>query len=126
MVASAVVIGCGSIGQRHLRNLAAEGVRRLVGVDPDADRRAAVAGTASVVASLDDAWSHEPQLAVVATPTMRHLADALAAATHGCDLLVEKPLADTLDGVDALIDAAGEKVTLVGCNLRFHPGPARI
>jgi predicted dehydrogenase len=128
MVASVVVIGCGSIGQRHLRNLADVGIERLVAVDPDPERRAAAAAVpgAETVASLDEAWQLEPRLAVVATPTARHLPDALAAAQHGCHLLVEKPLADSLDGLDALLEAASGSVTLVGCNLRFHPGPANV
>jgi predicted dehydrogenase len=49
---------------------------------------------------------------------------ALEAAEHGCHLFVEKPLSDGLEGVERLLAVVRERnlITLVGCNLRFHPG----
>ena len=61
---------------------------------------------------------------VITTPTASHLSLALEAAEHGCHLFIEKPLAHAWQGVDRLVDLVehGRLVTLVGCNLRFHPG----
>jgi predicted dehydrogenase len=125
-----LVVGGGSIGARHLRNLAASGdvVRALV--EPDSGRREAlcaetgVEGFAQLEAGLD--WS--PRLVVVATPSHLHLTQALASARRGCDLFIEKPLAHTNEGLDELAAEVEARalVTLVGCNMRFHPGPARV
>lgn len=124
------VLGCGSIGRRHAANLAGLGIADLLVFDPDVCRAAAVAeavgGTA--VSTFDDVWAWQPRVAIVAAPASRHVVLAAEAARRRCDLFVEKPLAHTLDGVDALVAAAASAmlVTLVGCNMRFHPGPALV
>jgi len=53
---------------------------------------------------------------------------AVEAAEHGCHLFIEKPLSDSLEGVDRLLATVTERnlVTLVGCNMRFHPGLVRV
>jgi len=65
---------------------------------------------------------------LVAASTDVHVPLALRAAEHGCHLFVEKPLSYTLDGVDILCTEIERRslVTMVGCNMRFHPGPATI
>ena len=126
----ALVIGCGSIGRRHAANLLALGVGRVLAVDPDASRRERLARELGVqpIATLDDAWAHTPQLAVIATPPSLHVPLALDAARHGCHLLIEKPLSDRLDGLDELAAelAARRLVALIGCNFRFHPALRKI
>jgi predicted dehydrogenase len=61
---------------------------------------------------------------IVATETRRHLADATAALEAGFDVLVEKPLASSSEGVAALANLAarrGRRI-FVGCCLRFDQG----
>jgi predicted dehydrogenase len=52
----------------------------------------------------------------------------MAATETGSNLFVEKPLANSLEGVDRLIDTVHTQklVALVGCNMRFHPGVQRL
>jgi len=123
------VLGCGSIGTRHARNAAALGHDVIV-FDTDPARARHLARELGVVAaaSPDDVWSSRPAAAIVATPSAQHVPLALAAVRLGCDVFVEKPLGSTLDGVPDLIDEARARnlVTLVGCNMRFHPGPATV
>jgi len=122
------VVGCGSIGSRHLRNLKALGCTHLIAVDTDRGRSetAAAATGAATAATLDAALAAGADVVLVTTPTAFHLEPALDAVRAGADLFVEKPLAATLDGVDELIAAADRHGTtaLVACNLRFHPGLA--
>lgn len=123
------VVGCGSIGLRHLRNLAALGCRDLVAVDPDPARRAAAVAAvpgALALPSLGAALDAGASVALVATPSALHVEPALEAVRAGADLFVEKPLAASLDGVAELVDEAERRGTtaLVACNLRFHPGLA--
>jgi predicted dehydrogenase len=115
------ILGLGSIGLRHARNLLAM-ERRVIGFDPDPARRRALeaAGGATVAeraAALDGAFA-----CIIASPNACHLDDASAAVAAGCHVLVEKPLAHTTQGVAALLRRAREErlVFAVAHNLRFH------
>jgi predicted dehydrogenase len=121
---SFLVVGCGSIGKRHIRNLLALGAGHVLAFDVRDDRRdEAAALGAEAVRDMDDAWRSTPDAVLVATPPSTHVPVALDAARRGCHLFVEKPLADRWDGVDELVAEvrARKLVCLVGCNLRFHP-----
>ncbi len=79
------------------------------------------------VLTVDDmaaGWNMSPDVAIITTPTSSHLQLAIEATRRGCHFFVEKPLSDTLEGVDQLVAAVAEAgiVSLVGCNMRFHPG----
>ena len=73
--------------------------------------------------SLNEALSYRPKIAVVATPTARHVEIALPAAEAGCDLYIEKPLGSELKDVDRLLTVVREKrlIAMLGCQFRFHP-----
>ncbi|HPL64443.1 MAG TPA: Gfo/Idh/MocA family oxidoreductase [Syntrophales bacterium] len=125
-----LVIGCGSIGSRHIRNLKSLGVKELLACDVRQDRAARVSSEHGVeaVTDMNRAWRSAPEAALITAPTSLHLALALHAAEQGCHLFIEKPLADGLNGLEQLLEKVRRKdlVTLVGCNLRFHPGLLRI
>ena len=120
-----LVVGCGSIGKRHIRNLQSLGVQHIVACDPRPDRRAEVQEQCGVPAvdDLKEGLAKRPALAFVATPTAYHVEPALRAALQGCDLFIEKPVSHSLEHVASLLETIHEKklVCLVGCNMRFHP-----
>jgi len=121
------VLGCGSIGQRHLRNLAGlPGIASLLAVDPDMERReqAVAAVSAEPFESFDQALCRRPQAVVVATPTHLHLESVTKVVRAGCHIFVEKPIAMRSQGVAELLEDADRAslVVMVGYNLRFHPG----
>ena len=126
----AVVVGGGSIGGRHLRNLQGLGVADLSLVESDAERRRVLAqeSGARPFSELRDALDSSPDFVVIATPTHLHLRHAMEAARAGCDLFVEKPLSHRAEGLQELSELAERRqlVSLVGCNMRFHPGPAKV
>lgn len=122
MVRCCVVAGTGSIGMRHLRLIQAAGVA-VMAFPVRADRRAALeAAGFQVVTSWQQARDRGATHAVVATETSRHLRDVRDAADAGCDILVEKPLAQDAAGARAAASAAEARgVGLwVGCCLRFE------
>ena len=57
-----LVIGCGSIGKRHIENLRRLGVNEIIGFDTQSARLAKVAGGYGIetVASLEAAWEQRP------------------------------------------------------------------
>lgn len=118
-----LVVGVGSIGRRHLSNLAALGhTVYAVDIDPAQLERvsAQVKGTFS---SLDEALAIGADAAFVCTFSNDHIAPAMKCAAAGCHLFIEKPLSLTVEGTDELARAIAERglVSMVGCNMRFHP-----
>ncbi len=121
-----LVMGCGSIGMRHIGNLLALEAGQVYAVDPVEARRAETEGRFGIrtVADVQEALSLEPDVALIATPTSSHVELALGAAKTGCHLFIEKPLSHDLGSTGELIRCVGDAnlVSLVGCNMRFHPG----
>ena len=125
-----LVIGCGSIGKRHIRNLKALNVRDIIAHDLRMERCREVEQEYGVKAydDLEEALAQKPDVALICTPTSLHIPPALSAARNGCHLFIEKPLSHSLDGVDELLEIVARKnlITLVGCNMRFHPSIALV
>lgn len=122
-----LVIGTGSIGERHIRCLLATD-RASVGVcEVDSAQRERVAekyGVAGRFASLKDAldavdWGG----AVIATPAHTHIPLALQLVASGITPLIEKPLATGTDRVDELCQASAKSGIVPGVAyvLRSHP-----
>ena len=125
-----LVIGCGSIGSRHIGNLLTLGEKDLLAFDLHEARRRKVASVFGIetVCRLEEAWERRPNVALVAVPTSLHVPIALEAARRGCHLFIEKPLSHNKETVSTLLEVVKEKglVTLVGCNMRFHPGLLKV
>ena len=119
------VVGVGHFGRHHARVLsAAPGVEleAVVDVDPEAAARAAAETGARP--ETDAAALHGRVGAVtVAVPTDRHHAVAVPLLERGISVLVEKPMARSLDEADEMIAAAeaGGAVLAVGHTERYNP-----
>jgi spore coat polysaccharide biosynthesis protein SpsF len=119
-VKRAVVIGCGSIGQRHIRNLRRLGIsdicalRTRQGAYQELD-------PALEVKEIDELT--DADIAIVSNPTSMHLETIERCLPHVRGVFIEKPLAASLDGVDELLKQIKQRrvVTFVGYNLQFHP-----
>lgn len=106
------VVGVGHMGQRHAEKalmLRENGAAvALVGVaDADLERARGVASALGVRAARDAAaLFREADAVVVAVPTVHHYGVVSDALEAGLDVLVEKPLAATLDQGQALLELA--------------------
>ena len=127
---TALVVGCGSIGTRHVRNLEQLGIKTIVVFDVDEEKRRATAERHDVVpvSSLDDGLGHGPDVTLICVPNAYHVQIARQAAEHGSHLFIEKPLSNDMTGVAELRETVEEQglTAVVGCNLRFHPALRRI
>lgn len=125
-----LIVGCGSIGMRHLRNLRGLGVVDLAVCDPVAERRERASRECGARAyeTLESALEGGADVAFITTPPHLHIPLAMQAARAGCHLFIEKPLSHTEEGLDDLAALARRKnlISMVGCNMRFHHGPAAI
>jgi len=63
-----------------------------------------------VVFQLADALARKPDAALITNPASLHVDTGLALAQEGIHLFIEKPLSNTLDGVDKLLDLCRQRV----------------
>jgi len=120
-----LVVGVGSIGVRHARNLRKLGVAEVLAIDPDPERLAlAREQGATACPTLEAGLDATPAGVIVCAPPDQHLAVAEQAVARGIDVFVEKPIAPAANGVAELLDEAARRgrTVSVGYNLRFHPG----
>ncbi len=125
-----LLVGYGSIGRRHLENLHALGVEDWVVVHTgEGTLPFEPLGVVRVYSDLSAALAATtPTFAVIANPTAMHVRAAIACARRGCALLIEKPVSDRLDDLDALRRAVADAAVqvLVGFQFRFDPGLQRV
>jgi predicted dehydrogenase len=128
----AAVLGVGAMGRSHARVYAEmENVRLAAIADPDtrvAERIAGSYGTTAYADYRELLDAEKPDLVTIAVPTTRHAEVALEAISRGIHVLVEKPLAFSLDEARTIIDAAesqGVKLA-VGHIERFNPAVVEI
>lgn len=114
------VIGLGSIGMRHAKNLLPLGLT-VYGHDPNLLRERELLDCGGHVLDGPFPLRGEVDAVVIATPTGQHLKHLLAAINSGFHVLVEKPIAHVAT-IHPLLEAAASKgqVVMVGNNLRFH------
>ncbi len=132
-----LMIGLGSIGQRHLRNL-----KRIYGNEFEiiAYRTRRLQQTFSdnmqiregisleeefglkVFTDLKTALEQRPDVAYITNITSKHMETAIACANAGCNLFIEKPLSDSIDGIDILKEVVKQKKLKVflGFQNRYH------
>lgn len=121
------LIGLGAMGRNHLRVLGDLDGAELVAVcdqDPQALSVAARKYGIAGYGSWNEMFEGERlDAAIVAVPTRFHLEAGLAALERGLHVLIEKPIAASLDEGRALIDAAARarRVLTVGHVERFNP-----
>jgi predicted dehydrogenase len=119
------VIGVGALGRHHARHLAALPEAELVGIfDVDRSRARAIAAEHGTRAFDDlDELLGRVEAVSIAVPTIHHAEVGLHVLRRGIPVLMEKPLAGTLDEADALIalaEAQGVQLQ-VGHIERFNP-----
>lgn len=121
-----LVIGCGSIGERHIKNLKRLSTGEILAHDLDLKRLNLMKKKYKVCGyeNIDKAWEQEPDAVLVCTPPSSHIPISLAAINYGANVFIEKPLSNTLKGVDELLRNARRKnlIVFVGYNFRFHKG----
>jgi predicted dehydrogenase len=133
-----LIIGLGGIGQRHLRNIRsllgdsadvmAFRVRRQTHVvtptmNADSSRNVEQEYSVRVFSSLDEALEQKPKIALICNPSSLHVSATLSCIRARCDVFIEKPLSDSLQGTKDLARVASESkcIAMVGYQVRFHP-----
>ena len=122
-----LVVGCGSIGERHLRCFQRTGRAELVACEVNSTVLQKVRDQYKVsgFTSLDAALAASKyDAAVVCTPADSHIAVTKRLLQHGTHVLIEKPLSTSANEVGSLRQAiaASGKFCAVGYTHHFMPG----
>ncbi|MGQ9732756.1 MAG: Gfo/Idh/MocA family protein [Candidatus Zipacnadales bacterium] len=126
-----LIVGCGSIGERHLRVFQQVTPWEIVACDPRTNRLEYLQRTYGIRETYTDYdqvdLSRFPAVAIC-TPTHMHIPMATRAVEAGCHVLLEKPISTSLAGVDTLLDLVDKRRTVlqVGYVMRSHPGLRRV
>jgi glutamate-1-semialdehyde aminotransferase/spore coat polysaccharide biosynthesis protein SpsF (cytidylyltransferase family)/predicted dehydrogenase len=123
----ALVVGCGSIGRRHARNLKSLGVEQLGFCDtsPEALKQCREELNGEIFSDYGQALQKfKPDIALICTPPVYHVEEALAALQAQAHVFIEKPLSHESSGIQVLIAEARrrDRNVQIGYNMRFHPG----
>ena len=124
------VIGVGNMGRHHPRVYSELGAE-LVGV-ADTDlakaRKIAAQYATKVYSDYKELLTQDLDAVSIAVPTIEHRAVALAAIQKGVNLLIEKPIADSIESAQEIITAAeARRVKLmVGHIERFNPAVKKL
>jgi len=121
-----LIVGVGSIGERHLRCFQATGRANLSLCEINDELRERIAEQYGVVrsyADLETALTDSHEAAVIATPAHLHIPMAITLCEAGMHLLIEKPLSTGLEGIDSLEQALARRSlrAAVAYVLRHHP-----
>lgn len=123
-VSRVAVIGCGSIGQRHIKNLRSLGVTEITALRTFKGHSKSLSPDLEVkeVARWDNLLAEKPDIAIVSNPSKLHLETVNSLLPHVKGVFIEKPLSDTLEGVQSMLDGIKQHRTIsfVGYNLQFH------
>lgn len=128
---SNLVIGCGSIGCRHIGNLIAV-EEPVVACDQSEKQlketceRFGIKGNPNIEECFG--LTAAGSAAFICTPANSHAYYARKCLSAGYDLFIEKPLSDAVEGLAEVARLAEQKqlITMVGCNMRFDCGLQRV
>ncbi|GAA1354375.1 Gfo/Idh/MocA family protein [Streptomyces beijiangensis] len=108
------LVGLGSMGRHHARVLAGlDGVELVAVVDPMGDKNGWAQGV-PVLSTVEELIALGIDYAVVACPTALHEEVGLKLAEAGICALIEKPVADTVEGARRLVEAFESRGLVAG------------
>lgn len=120
-----LIVGGGSIGERHLRCFQQTGRADLRLCEPNEIRGRELAERYGVrwTPSFEEALREKPSLVILCTPAPMHVPMARQAVAAGCHVLIEKPLSVSTDGCRELIQEARDADRVIGVAYvwRMHP-----
>ena len=117
-----LVVGYGSIGKRHIKNLSTlSNIQIIVYTNRKFD--SFLQKKCSFVSNnIQDCISQHPDAAIIANESNLHVEHSIKLAKKGIHLFIEKPLSHSMDKINELKSLVEQKnlITFLGCNFRFH------
>jgi len=116
-----LLVGLGSAGTRHLRLAREQFPNADIRILRHKSENTTPEFSDGCFTTIEEAIAFSPQIAVITNPATLHIAIAQPLAEKGVHLLIEKPLADSHEGIAHLIETCKERdaILMVGYNLRY-------
>tara|TARA_Y100001936_G_C15998417_1_gene626444 strand:- start:38 stop:1027 length:990 start_codon:yes stop_codon:yes gene_type:complete len=117
-----LIVGFGSIGKRHLKNILNHTSYEIIVLTKRKDNAGINNKRVEFFNNLEDCLSQKPSVGFITNETAYHVETAIKLAKAGLDLFLEKPLSNSLKGIKTLQKIVKQKklITQMGYNLRFH------
>ena len=103
-----VVLGFGSIGSRHAKNLLSLGQKVAI-YDPSSEKCDLAENCGIDIFSKRRSLIEKSTALIIASPNQFHLNDLKDGIGANCHCFVEKPISHTTVGLEAILDQAEEK-----------------
>ena len=118
---TALVVGLGSIGKRHVRILKETYPEIRIIALRHRNESSKLNEVDKTVFSLKEAINQNPEIALICNPSSKHLEVAIPLVDSGIHLFIEKPISSKSEEVNKLIALSKERNTkiLIGYNLKF-------
>ena len=121
-IKTALIVGLGSIGTRHLKLL--REIRSDIRIVVLRHKNSTVDASLNidhVVTNIEDALNYKPDIAIISNPSPLHIDTAIPLAKAGVHLFIEKPISSSTKGIKELISLTKKNnCKLMVCyNLRF-------
>jgi len=121
------VIGCGSIGERHIKNLRVTYPDfQIMATDISTEILSLMEKRYHIQTckTLEEGFKTGIDAVIVCTPPSSHVPLALVAIENGAHVFIEKPMSDSLSKIGELLEKArlANLITFVGYCFRFHTG----
>jgi predicted dehydrogenase len=127
---SCIVIGCGSIGERHLNNIQKLGINKIGIFDINKKKAKEISEKYNVknITNINSIFDFKPTFTVICTFPWTHQKFMEKSIDANCHIFVEKPLSSNLEGIEKILKSAkAKKLNIaVGHNLRFEKGLKKI
>jgi len=122
-----LVIGCGSIGQRHIKALLSIGENNIAAYRTEKGQLVSlddeIKNNVEVFKNEDVAFAWEPSHIIISNPTNLHLKYLVKSIQLGTKVFVEKPITnnyDELENASIPLSKIKEYDGIIGFNLRFN------
>lgn len=121
-----LIVGCGSIGERHLYNLKKLGIKKIAICDKSTKRLEKLSKKykTKIFHNFHSSLSFEPNFTIISTYPSTHIQIANECINANSHVFIEKPISNTINGVKQMLKKADSKnlKVSVGYNLRFDKG----
>lgn len=120
------IVGRGSIGTRHVRNLKALSCCNIIAFaempEPQKDETYRLKYGVETFYDVGEIKRRKPDAFIIANPTAMHIKYALIAVAMGSHIFMEKPLSHNIDGIEKLKkEVSGKRlIFFMANNFRFH------
>lgn len=121
-----LIIGGGSIGKRHIKNLQSLGYNNIFCLKRKYDVKFEKKYKVTIIKSYNDAIKFNFNIIFICTPSSLHIKDLKFAFNQDSDIFIEKPMVTDEESFKYIKSVNFKRILYIGFMLRYHPLVRRI